>query len=225
MLKILNMSFIVIDGADGSGKATQVRLLVERLKAEGKAVETIDFPQYKNNTFGQLIRECLDGKRGDFMKTDARIASTLYAVDRFESASQIKQWLDEGKVVVADRYVSSNMLHQGAKIDDDGERKEFLEWLDKIEHTVFNLPRPDLIIYLDIPYRLRLKMMEADNTRGELDISELDAEHQALTEAAAQKLVASLNSWQPISCMTAEGGLNTREAIHELIYEAVKPMI
>lgn len=225
MLKILDMSFIVIDGADGSGKATQVSLLVERLKAEGQAVETIDFPQYKNNIFGQLLRECLDGKRGDFLQVDSRIASTLYAADRFESAPKIREWLAAGKTVVADRYVSSNMLHQGAKLHDEAMRTEFLSWLDNMEHGVFALPRPDLILYLDIPYSYRLKMMLQDKTRGELDQAEVNAEHQAQTEAAAQKLVAGFNSWQAISCVTEDGTLNSREAIHELIYSAIKPVI
>ena len=76
---------IVVDGGDGAGKATQVSLLVQKLRADGHKVETLDFPQYTQNTFGELIRECLDGKRGDFMAVDARIASTLYAADRFES--------------------------------------------------------------------------------------------------------------------------------------------
>jgi dTMP kinase len=221
MLKIINMSrFIVIDGADGAGKATQVRLLVERLKSEGKVVETIDFPQYQNNNFGQLLRECLDGKRGDFMKIDPRIASTLYAADRFESASQIKQWLSEGKVVVADRFVSSNMLHQGAKLHDESERAEFLGWLDKIEHGVFGLPRPNLILYLDIPYEIRKGLMEGDTTRAHLDTYETNSEHQKAAEVSAQELVAGLNNWQAIFCVNDESKLKTREEIHELVYQA-----
>lgn len=219
------MSLIVIDGADGSGKATQVRLLVERLKNEGHEVETMDFPQYTQNHFGALIRECLDGKRGDFLHTDARVASTLYAADRFESAGQIREWLEAGKVVVLDRYVSSNMLHQGAKIDDDKERADFLAWLDKTEHEIFAVPRPDLIMYLDIPYSFRLKMMQADSTRVELDQAEVDAEHQAHTEAAAQKLVAGLNSWQAINCVTEANELDTREAINQKLYEAVRKVL
>lgn len=215
----------VVDGADGAGKATQVKLLVERLKSAGLEVETIDFPRYADNHFGQLIRECLDSKRGDFMHTDARIASTLYAADRFESAPQIREWLEAGKVVVADRYVSSNMLHQGAKIDDDTERAEFLAWLDKTEHEIFGIPRPNLILYLDLPYSYRLKMMKQDATRGSLDAAEVDAEHQAHTEAAAQKLVAGLNSWQAINCVADTGELKSRQEISDLIYEAIKPML
>ncbi|MCD5381379.1 MAG: thymidylate kinase [Candidatus Pacebacteria bacterium] len=215
---------LVIEGADGAGKATQTKLLVERLRSEGYVVESIDFPRYESNHFGKLIRECLDGKRGDFMKLDPRITSTLYAADRFESSKQIKQWLNEGKIVVADRYVSANMLHQGAKLTDEDEREEFLVWLDKIEHGVFELPRPDSILYLEIPYETRKDMMGSDRDREGLDVSETDADHQAMTEQSARTLVASLNVWRPILCV-ADGSLRTREDIHQDVYLAVVDVI
>src|SRR3989338_976953 len=129
-------TLIVIDGTDGSGKATQTELLVKRLIQTGLKVRKIDFPQYTQNMFGRLIRECLDGKHGDFIAMDPRIASTLYAVDRFESAKEIMAWIDEGYVVVTDRYVSANQIHQGGKIKDDILRKEFIEWLETMEFGV-----------------------------------------------------------------------------------------
>ena len=213
-------NFFVIDGADGSGKATQTKLLVNRLQADGYEVETIDFPRYEQNHFGKLLRECLDGERGDFLKLDPRIASVVFAADRFESAPLISRWLSEGKVVVADRYVSANMLHQGSKLHDEEAREEFLKWLDTIEHGVFGLPRPDLIIYLDIQYQMRMGLMSADTERAKLDTAEIDAEHQIATDEAAQAMVASLNSWQTISCVN-EGVLRSREDIHEELYKVV----
>ncbi|MCA9360630.1 thymidylate kinase [Candidatus Nomurabacteria bacterium] len=210
----------VIDGSDGSGKATQVALLGERLGAEGHQVKTIDFPRYTDNKFGKLLRECLDGKRGDFMKMDPRIASTLYAADRFESSGLIREWLDSGNIVVADRYVSANMLHQGTKVQDEVKLKDFLTWLDEVEHGVFNLPRPDLIIYLEVPYSVRGLLLKNDKSRKSLDSSELDEEHQIATEKAAQTLVSSLNNWQPVNCVK-DGQLRSREDIHEEIYQLV----
>lgn len=221
---------IVIDGADGAGKATQTKLLVERLRAEGREVETMSFPHYETNTFGKLIRECLDGKRGDFRKDgkigdfaslDPRIASTLYAADRFESRPQLEVWLAAGKTVVLDRYVSSNMLHQGSKIhNNEAALKEFLAWNDHVEHTVFGVPRPDLIVYLEVPFAARKKMMEEDSTRRELDTVEKDDEYQMAAEACAHKLLASLNNWVPVAC-TEGDVLKSREAISELVYAAV----
>lgn len=215
---------IVVDGADGAGKATQAKLLVERLRADGRVVETMDFPQYTQNHFGRLLRECLDGNRGEFMSIDPRIASVLYAADRFESAKKIQTWLDSGSVVVLDRYVSSNMLHQGAKIEDEEDLTEFLSWLDTMEHSVFNIPRPDLIVYLEVPLSFRQKMLFADENRTHLDTAETHFEHQAASENNAKRLVSRVNVWQTISCVDGED-LQSREFIHESVYKTVIPYL
>ncbi|OGG65600.1 hypothetical protein A3I99_02490 [Candidatus Kaiserbacteria bacterium RIFCSPLOWO2_02_FULL_45_11b] len=221
---------IVIDGADGAGKATQVAMLAERLRTEGVAVETLDFPRYGSNVFGTLIRECLDGKRGDFLHTDAKVASTLYAVDRFESKPQIETWLAEGKVVVLDRYVSANMLHQGGKLRNTEEIEEFLTWLDKVEHGIFGLPRPDIILYLDVPLAVRKRLKQEAITAGKhgadtkADQHEADDSHQEHAEAQAQHLVSTKNVWHRINC-TEGGEIRIREAIHEDIYSYIKTAI
>lgn len=215
---------IVIDGADGSGKATQTKLLVEHLRSEGKQVETLDFPQYTQNHFGQLLRESLDGKRGDFLKLDPRLASSIYAADRFESAPKIRAWLEAGATVVLDRYVSSNMLHQASKLTDQADRIEFLHWLDTIEHTVFGIPRPDLILFLDIPYDVRRTLMDADGNRIALDVVERDEEYNRAAETQATELLADLNNWQKVTC-TNESSLRTKEEIHQEVYDCVKELI
>jgi dTMP kinase len=217
---------IVVDGGDGAGKATQVSLLVERLQKEGHEVETIDFPQYTQNTFGKLLRECLDGKRGDFMSVDARIASTLYAADRFETKPKLEAWLAAGKVVVLDRYVSANMMHQGAKIADATELNAFLDWLDHMEHGVFGIPRPDLIIYLEVPNNMRMELKAsavAENKHGtgvKVDVAEADEYHQKTTEERARDIVAKKNEWHAIQCVDSDG-MRSREDIHTEVYNLV----
>jgi len=215
---------IVIDGADGSGKATQTKLLVEKLQEEGLRVETLDFPQYTQNHFGRLLRESLDGKRGDFLQLDPRLASTIYAADRFESAPKIRIWLEEGAIVVLDRYVSSNMLHQASKLTDEADRIEFLNWLDTIEHGVFGIPRPDVILYLDIPYEVRKDLMDTDGNRIELDVVERDEEYNRAAETQATELLAGLNNWQQVTC-THDSNLRSKEEIHQEVYELVKTVI
>ncbi len=218
---------IVIDGADGSGKATQTKLLVERLRVDGTQVETMDFPQYTQNIAGKLLRECLDGKRGDFMQTDARIASVLYATDRFESSKILQLWLDDGKIVVLDRYVSANMMHQGAKIDDPSELEQFLLWLDVLEHGVFGIPRPDVILYLDVPLEERIRMVQLavlnkEHHKGEtVDVAESDLLHQRIAQDRAKQIVQSKNNWVQIVCAD-QNGMRTREAIHEDVYTTVR---
>lgn len=217
-------NFLVIEGSDGAGKATQTALLVERLRSEGRRVETIDFPRYSSNHMGKLLRECLDGKRGDFLNLDPHITSLIYAADRFESSKQIRQWLEDGADVVADRYVSANMLHQGSKIDDEIERTSFLDWLDRTEHEIFEIPRPDIILYLDVPYQVRKRMMEEDTTRAALDTVEVDETYQTAHEKSAEHLNRRLDSWHQVLC-AHEAGLRSREDIHEDVYLVMREQL
>lgn len=215
---------IVIDGADGAGKATQTKLLVDKLRAEGRQVETMDFPQYTQNHFGKLLRESLDGKHGNFLGLDPKIASTIYAADRFESAPKVRAWLEEGVTVVLDRYVSSNMLHQASKLTNEADRIEFLNWLDTTEHGIFGIPRPDVILYLDIPYEVRKHLMDADGNRIELDVVERDEDYNRAAETQATELLAGLNNWQRVIC-TLEDHLRSKEEISADVYAAVSNIL
>lgn len=220
----MNGKLIVIDGADGSGKATQTALLYDRLTREGHAVARLDFPQYTDNFFGKLIRECLDGKHGDFMSIHPKIASALYAADRFESSERIYGWLREGTHVILDRYVSANMMHQGSKIRDEAELQSFLTWLDEMEHGVFKVPRPHMIVYLDVPHAVRKKLVAQDTTRKNVDLAEQNDDHQIASETCARKIVSSANDWHMVMC-TNDDTLRPREDIHEDIYQLVQKIL
>ncbi len=217
---------IVIDGTDGSGKATQVKLLVAKLKKEGIPVQTIDFPRYQNNTLGKLIRECLDGKHGDFISLAPRIASVLYAADRFESSNQITDWLENGYSVIADRYTSANQMHQGGKISNTRERREFLEWLDRLEHGAFKLPRPDLILYLHLPVEvsLGLIMKRAEEEGRFPDEAERNTRHLFQSQQGALAIVKDLNTWTKIDC-SRDNEVLPREEIATLIFRRVKKIL
>lgn len=210
---------IVIDAPDAAGKKTQTKMTVNRLLDEGLPVQTIDFPQYGKNQLGTLIRECLDGKRGDFMHVDPRVASTLYAVDRFESKAQIERWLSAGDIVVMDRYVSSNMLHQGAKLTTLAERAELVQWLDDLEFGIFGLPRPDVVIYLDVPFDVRTKLAAA---RGEPDLAEADVEHQLNSDACARQLSEAIPGWERVVCTNDDGTLRSPIHINNDLFNIVR---
>jgi dTMP kinase len=220
---------IVIDGLDGSGKATQARELVERLRKEGKRVETFDFP-HPTNHFGKLIYEGLGGKHGDFAGTSPYIISPLYAADRFESSFMIKKWLSQGAIVVLDRYVSANQIHQGGKIDDDAKRKEFLEWLDHMEHGIFGIPRPDQIIYLDVPVEISQKLakekaaLDKKQHYGTTDQHEDDIDHLRNAKESGLKMIASTNSWKRIQCYE-KGEMLPVSVIHNKVWECVSDVI
>lgn len=213
---------IIFDGGDGAGKHTQSDILVKRLIQEGHQVGTLDFPRYQTNTFGKLLRECLDGKRGDFLHLDPYIASTLFAADRFETKSQIEGWLEEGRTVILDRYTSSNMMHQGAKIEDEAKLKEFVEWLGHVEHEIFGLPRPDLSIYFDVNPEDRIKMLQhaADKRENVMDLAETNLQHQKDTDDTAKRIIGMTSGWITVECMK-DGEMRTREDIHEEVYDIV----
>ncbi|TSC52962.1 MAG: thymidylate kinase Tmk [Parcubacteria group bacterium LiPW_39] len=223
--------FIVIDGTDGSGKATQVKLLARRLKAQGRKVKTIDFPRYYNNFFGKFIGQCLAGEYGNFLAVSPYFASVLYAADRFESAGQIKKWLAEGNIVIADRYASSNQIHQGAKINDAAERKKFLDWLEKMEFKIFKIPKPDLVVYLDVPLEITQKLLKnKEKSRkkrylnGKNDVHESDWGHLQGAKNSALDLVAKFNNWVRIDC-ASNGKLMSKKEINNLIYKKLKTFI
>jgi dTMP kinase len=136
--------FIVIEGTDGSGKGTQFKKLTERLVAEGHDVATFDFPQYELPS-SYFVKEYLNGKYGDVGAVGPYTGSLFYALDRFEAAPKIQQALAEGKVVLANRYVGSNMAHQGTKFRHAEERRGYFIWLDNLEFEMLRSPRPTLL--------------------------------------------------------------------------------
>ena len=142
---------IVIDGSDGSGKKTQFQFLARRLRKDGHIVKLVDFPEYYKNFFGKFIGHCLSEQYYNWLYIHPKIASIAYAADRFESKAKLEDWLKKGHVVIANRYVSSNQIHQGGKISDSRKRKKFIEWLDEMEYGVFKIPKPNITFYLDVP--------------------------------------------------------------------------
>lgn len=223
LLKMKKGKLIVIDGADGSGKATQTSLLVEKLRNLGHQVETIDFPR-REAFFGGFIYRCLeDGECGDFKSLDPKIASVLYAADRFVASKKISEWLNSGITVVADRYVSANQIHQGGKIQDETGRKNFLTWLDEMEHVEFGIPRPDLVCLLDVPYSVSLKLINERNEkeasspkRRSTDQHEMDPEHQIHARESAIKMLIDDN-WVRIGCSDDGENILPRDVIHEKV--------
>lgn len=219
-------ALIVIDGIDGSGKATQSKLLASRLRAEGHAVEEASFPRYGTPVFGELLGECLAGKHGDFLHLDPKIASTLYALDRHEASAGIRASREEGRVVIADRYASSNQIHQGGKIRDTEKRGAFLSWLDRMEHEALEVPRPDVVVYLRVPVDVSLALLskerEAKNAAldGETkDLAEKDRMYLERSYESAEQLSAD-PAWITVEC-APEGALRAPEDIHEEVYQAV----
>lgn len=223
--------FVVLDGNDGSGKATQAKLLGERLAKEGIETLKVDFPAYDTNLFGAFIGECLAGHHGDFLHMDPRIASVLYSCDRLESSPVIREAIAAGKVVIADRFASANQIHQGGKITDDAGRAAFIEWLDRMEHEVLNVPHPDRVIYLRVPVEVSLTLLSAKRAAkiqglaaGQKDTVEEDRDYLENSRKAADWLLAHQPNWTLVECMAGER-MRRPEEIHEDIFAVIKPML
>ena len=159
---------IVIEGNDCSGKETQSQLLLQRLLREGKKVEKLSFPDYNSPT-GKIVGGPYLGKE-DMIKSyfeegptnvDPKVAALFYAADRRYALPEINKLIEEGYYVILDRYVESNMAHQGCKINDKEERLKLYDWFESLEYGLLELPRPDLTIFLLMPLKKVLELMQA----------------------------------------------------------------
>ncbi|MCX6744028.1 MAG: thymidylate kinase [Candidatus Parcubacteria bacterium] len=219
--------FIVIDGTDGSGKATQTKLLVEKLTLQNYPVKMIDFPQYGKKCAG-LVEEYLNGVYGHANDVGPYRASIFYACDRYAASFQLKEWLEAGNIVISNRYVSSNMGHQAGKIEDLNERDKFLEWLFELEYKLFGIPQPDVNILLYLPPEIGQQLVDKKGSRDYVggqkrDIHEADLQH-LINAAKAYKYVADKYHWKTVNC-APDNELLSIEKIHDLLWAEIKNIL
>lgn len=216
---------IVIEGTDCSGKETQTKLLVEKLKRQGKKCIRFDFPMYDTPT-GKIVGGAYLGKpeigksyfKEGAVNVDPRVTSLYYAADRRYSLPKILKYLDEDYYVILDRYTTSNLAHQGSKIKEKEERFNMYQWIDKLEYWLLQLPKPDKTIFLHVPYENTLELRK----NRAIDEHEKSVEHLKHAEEAYIEL-AELYNWNRIECIK-EGKLRTVEDINEEILKIVENM-
>ena len=213
---------IIIEGTDGSGKSTQFRLLAQKLTEDAVSFKHVVFPRYSEES-SALIRMYLGGQFGT--KPDdvnAYAATTFFAVDRFASyKTEWEDWYNNGGVVLSDRYTTSNAVHQASKLDGNA-REDFLDWLYDFEYRKIGLPKPDLVLYLDVPTDFTQKLLRhrEQDTNTKADIHEQDGEYLAKCRQAG-RAAADYSGWTVISCVK-NGNMRTIEDIHQEIYSHVK---
>ena len=216
---------IVFEGTDGSGKSTQFSLLTNRLEAQGQPFFRLVFPQYPEES-SALIRMYLAGEFGNRPgDVNAYAASTFYAVDRFASYRKVwKPIYEAGTPILSDRYTTYNAVHQGAKLEPPA-REAFFQWLYEMEYDRMELPRPDLVIYLDVPVDLTQQNMHRRETmtHTEADIHEKDGAYLRQCRVAARE-AAEQFGWRRIAC-TEQGSMRSIEDIHEDVYRTVKELL
>lgn len=216
--------FIVIEGIDGSGKGTQFSLLKERLESEWKSVYTLDFPRYEEPS-SYFVQQYLNGKYGDHLWP--KQSSLFYALDRFDALHGKSEELASYDYILSNRYVSSSMIHQWGKIADSDERSKFLDWLDEIEFGILGLPRPDRVLFLDVPPSISEWLISKKNDRSYIqwdtnkDIHEKDSSHLQNAYNCCLDLVDKYESWQRIGCLDDRGEILSIEQIGEIIYDAI----
>lgn len=215
---------IALEGIDGSGKGTQALLLQERLVASGLSAGLLSFPRYEETLFGKSIGDFLNGRFGALNEVNPFLVSLLYAGNRFESRGLLLKACAENDVLVIDRFVASNIAHQGAKLDED-EREEFVEWIGKIEHEVFQLPRPDLVVLLDLPAEQAQQLIARKQARGytdkATDIHEADRQYLAKVRDVYLHLSSREPNWHRVDCYR-DGILRTIDDIATEIWRVVR---
>ena len=218
----------VIDGTDGSGKQTQLSKLKERLYEEHIDYKAVSFPNYDSPS-SSLVKMYLSGEFGKNSKQiSPYVASTFYAVDRYATfQKEYKEYYENGGIILADRYTTSNMIHQAGKIENDRERKKFLDWLWDFEFNLYKLPIPTEVFFLNMPIEKSMELMDnrenkfTHNTKK--DIHENDVDHLKDAYNIACKLAKDYN-WYKIDCVQ-DNKIRTIEDIHEQIYLEIKKHI
>ena len=218
---------IIESGSDASGKATQTKRLFERLSEENSNIRKVEYPNYDSES-SALVKMYL---RGDFGKNasdvDPYISSTFFAADRYASfKTEWEEFYNNGGIVIADRYTTSNMVHQASKMNEK-DRDKYLDWLVDYEFNLYKIPEPDCVIFLDVPIEFSQKLMENRKNKitGEdkKDIHESDIEY--LTKSYNNALyIANKYNWKKINCVK-DGNLRSIDDIHDEIYNIVKQSI
>lgn len=205
---------IVIDGTDGSGKATQTELLVKSLRKVGYKVKVENFPQYGRKSAG-AVEDYLNGVYGTARELGPYIPSTFYAIDRFAASGRIRDNLKKGYIVVSNRYVSANLAHQGGKISNKIKRGKYFKWLFGLEYGLYRIPKPDLNLILHMPAEAAQKLID-----HRLDLHEADLKHLRDAEKVYVEMAKSFR--YPIIECYKSGIILTRDEIADQVWKKVK---
>ncbi len=218
---------IAIEGIDGSGKRTQLDLLTGSLTAGGIGVYSTGFPQY-DSWFGKMVGQFLNGELGSLDSVDPHFSALLYAGDRFEAKPKIEAALDQGRIVLIDRYIGSNLAHQVARVAAD-KRDAFRRWIEHLEYNIYGLPREDRVVYLRVPPSEAQKLvnLKAQRTYTTAKHDLLEASLRHLQEAADMyDRLACESPWVTVECFDeAQGTMRSPAAIAQDVWAAVQSVI
>jgi len=214
---------IVIEGGDGSGKTTQANLLLNYLEQQNIPHSSLDFPQY-DSFYGEIVAKFLRGEFGELDSVSPYLAALTFALDRYSVKDEIIERLHRGEIIIANRYVTSNIAHQGSKFEDKSKRDAFISWLEELEYEVHGLPREDIVLLLQVPSEMTVKLTLMKDERiylqGKSDIQEQDRNYQNATEMMYNILSQQYKHWISILCFK-NGTMKSKEDIHQSIVHAL----
>lgn len=224
--------FIVLEGLDGAGKSTQITKLREMFRAKGVESEYLHFPRFDAPVYGELIARFLRGDLGGVESVNPYLVALLYAGDRADAAATIRKWLNDGKVVIVDRYVYSNIGYQCAKIADKEERNTLREWILHTEFEEFGIPKPDVSLFLDVPFAFTERKLtevregeDREYLQGGKDIHEASLDLQRRVREVYLESASLNDDLRVVNCSTEEGGMASPEVIFERIMKSVTPLL
>jgi dTMP kinase len=222
------MKLFVIEGVDGSGKSTQLKLLNNYFVRKGYSCEFLHFPRTGSPYFGELISRFLRGEFGSIGDVDPYLVAMLYAGDRRDASGMIKNWLDEGRIVLLDRYTYSNIAYQCAKLDDPESQEKLLNWILSLEFSHFGIPEPDLNIFLDVPFSFTEKKLSSGRTgndrdylNGTHDIHEESLLFQLRVRDIYLRVALTDKHLAVIDCSDNNGRMQAPEDISSLIIHTI----
>lgn len=223
------MAFLVLEGLDGSGKSTQNRLLREYLDKNKIIYQYLHFPRSGQGIFGNLIAKFLRGELGAINEVNPYLVSLIYAADRDDAKAGMAKWLSEGHLLLADRYVMSNIAYQCAKLSSSDEKEQLKEWIFHLEYSHYGIPRPDLNIFLDVPFEFTREKLSAgrsgderDYLLGGTDIHEADLDFQQKVRIAYLDQAEKDASLKLVSCYDDKQGMLKPEEIFSKIIALLK---
>jgi len=222
------MKLFVIEGVDGSGKSTQIKLLSEFLKKKGYSTGFLHFPRTDSPYFGEMIARFLRGEFGSLNEVDPYLVALLYAGDRRDASEMIKGWLRDRKIVLLDRYTYSNIAYQCAKIDRISEQDKLMNWILKLEFEHFGIPKPDLNLFLDVPFNFTEKKLRSERSgddrkylKGTRDIHEESLNFQKKVREIYLKLAGTDNRLEVVDCKTDNNLMKSPEMISSLVIRII----
>ncbi len=226
------MPFVVLEGLDGAGKSTQVSLLKKMFAERGVETEYLHFPRFDASVYGEMIARFLRGEFGSADEVSPYLVALLFAGDRADAARMIRGWLDQGKFVILDRYVYSNIGYQCAKVADPVARRNLKEWIWRLEFERFGIPKPDLSLFLDVPFEFTSRKLSAQRSgddreylKGVSDIHEVSLELQRRVREVYLEAAAEDGALRVIDCSDGKGLMAPADAIFEKIEREIEPLI